>query len=51
MGVYNHRIQYLAKNALNQNILPPDVFFKAINFPRLEGIMHPTVISYHSGSH
>lgn len=25
-------------------------FFRAIDFPRLEGIMHPT-ISYHSGSH
>lgn len=51
MGVYEHKIQYIAKNALNQNILPPDVFFfRAIDFPRLEGIMHPT-ISYHSGSH
>lgn len=27
MGVYEHKIQYIAKNALNQNILPPDVWF------------------------
>lgn len=51
MGVYEHKIQYIAKKCFKPKHTPSRcVFFRAIDFPRLEGIMHPT-ISYHSGSH
>lgn len=52
MGVYEHKIQYLAKKCFKPKHTPSRCvfFFRAIDFPRLEGIMHPT-ISYHSGSH